>query len=75
MEAKKAYDAVQGKMPLLKDLNAEFRQLVDQKKLDRQALTEKRREVHEALNVKANYEVLRGDKSPKLRSVYETDKQ
>ena len=75
MEAKKAYDAVHGKMPLLKDLNAEFRQLVDQKKLDRQALTEKRREVHEALNVKANYEILRGDKSPKLRSVYEEDKQ
>lgn len=61
LEAKKAYDAVQGKMPTLKDISAEFDLLRLQKQVDREAYHVLQAELREALNVKSNIDQITRD--------------
>ena len=64
--AKKVFDGIQGKIPKLKDLTAEYNKVLEQKQKDYRLYRESRAQMRELLNVKANIDTVM-EKTPAER--------
>ena len=56
--AKKVFDSIEGKIPRIKDLTAEYSEILAQKQKDYAAYRESKTEMRELLNVKANIDIV-----------------
>ena len=56
--AKKAFDSIEGKIPRIKDLAAEYSEILAQKQKDYAAYRESKIKMRELLNVKANIDMV-----------------
>lgn len=56
--AKKVFDGIEGKIPRVKDLTAEYSEILEQKQQDYAAYRKSKAEMRELLNVKANIDMV-----------------